>query len=122
MRVGVFGGAFDPVHYGHLILAEQCREQAALDQVWFVPAARHPFKSDPAGTPFERRTEMLRLAVAGNPSLQVNEIEKDRPGPSFMEDTLAELKRRHQEATLLLLLGITRLPEWWYMLYMASID
>lgn len=111
MRVGVFGGAFDPVHYGHLILAEQCREQAALDQVWFVPAARHPFKSDPAGTPFERRAEMLRLAVAGNPSFQVNEIEKDRPGPSYTADTLAELKRLHPDAELHFLLGSDSLPD-----------
>src|SRR5262245_63616021 len=111
MRVGVFGGAFDPVHYGHLILAEQCREQAALDQVWFVPAARHPFKSDPSGTPFERRAEMLRLAVAGNPSVQVNEIEKDRPGPSYTADTLAERKGLHPCAELHCRLGSDSLPD-----------
>jgi nicotinate-nucleotide adenylyltransferase len=111
MRVGVFGGAFDPVHYGHLILAEQCREQAALEQVWFVPAARHPFKSDPAGTPFDRRAQMLRLAVAGNSSFQVNEIEKDRPGLSYTADTLAELKRLHPDAELHFLLGSDSLPD-----------
>jgi len=111
MRVGVFGGAFDPLHYGHLILAEQCREQAGLEQVWFVPAARHPFKNDPAGTPFERRAEMLRLAIAGNSNFQVSEIEKDRPGPSFTADTLAELKRMHPTAELHFLLGSDSLPD-----------
>jgi nicotinate-nucleotide adenylyltransferase len=111
MRVGVFGGAFDPVHYGHLILAEQCREQAALEQVWFVPAARHPFKSDPAGTPFERRSEMLRLAIAGNPNFTVNEIEKDRPGPSYTADTLEALRDRHPDAELHFLLGSDSLPD-----------
>jgi nicotinate-nucleotide adenylyltransferase len=111
MRVGVFGGAFDPVHYGHLILAEQCREQAALDQVWFVPAARHPFKSDPAGTPFERRAEMLRLAIAGNANFRVDEIENDRPGPSYTADTLAELRRLHPDAELHFLLGSDSLPD-----------
>jgi len=111
MRVGIFGGAFDPVHYGHLILAEQCREQAALEQVWFVPAARHPFKSDPAGTPFERRADMLRLAIAGNPSFQLNEIEKDRPGLSYTADTLEELRRLHPDAELHFLLGSDSLPD-----------
>jgi nicotinate-nucleotide adenylyltransferase len=111
MRVGVFGGAFDPVHYGHLILAEQSREQAALDQVWFVPAARHPFKSDPAGTPFERRAAMLRLAIAGNPNFQVNEIENDRPGLSYTAETLEELQRLHPDAELHFLLGSDSLPD-----------
>jgi nicotinate-nucleotide adenylyltransferase len=111
MRIGVFGGAFDPVHYGHLILAEQCREQAALDQVWFVPAARHPFKSDPAGTPFDRRVEMLQLATAGQPAFRVNEVEKDRPGPSYTADTLDELHRLHPDAELHFLLGSDGLPD-----------
>ena len=116
MRVGVFGGAFDPIHFGHLILAEQCREQAGLDKVWFVPAARHPFKSDPAGTPFERRVEMLRLAIAGYSAFEVNDIEKDRPGPSYTADTLDELQRLHPEAELHFLLGSDGLPDLpkWY--------
>src|SRR2546421_78601 len=58
MRIGVFGGAFDPVHYGHLILAEQCREQARLDQVRFVPTAHPPHKQAGAVSPFERRAAM----------------------------------------------------------------
>jgi nicotinate-nucleotide adenylyltransferase len=111
MRIGVFGGTFDPVHYGHLILAEQCREQARLDAVWFVPAARHPLKTDRAITPFERRAEMLRLAIVGQPAFRVDEIEKDRPGPSYTADTLDELKRLHPDAELHLLLGSDTLPE-----------
>ena len=75
MRVGVFGGTFDPVHSGHLVIAEQCREQAKLDQVWFIPSARPPHKV--AMTPFERRSEMLQLAIAGNPAFRVEEIEKE---------------------------------------------
>src|SRR5437763_7150248 len=90
MHVGVFGGTFDPVHLGHLVIAEQCREQTGLDQVWFVPAARPPHKPRTGLTPFERRAEMLRLAVAGNPAFRVNEIEHERTGPSFTVDTLAE--------------------------------
>ena len=90
-RIGIFGGTFDPVHLGHLVVAEQCREQAGLDQVWFVPAARPPHK--PAGelTPFHRRVEMLQLASAGQPAFRVEELEKDRAGPSYTVDTLEEI-------------------------------
>jgi nicotinate-nucleotide adenylyltransferase len=115
MRVGVFGGTFDPVHYGHLILAEQCREQARLDEVWFVPAARPPQKEERAVTRFDRRVEMLALALAGNPTFRVQELENERPGPSYTADTLAELRRRHPGAELFLLLGsdsLVDLPTW----------
>src|SRR5580692_11114015 len=95
MRIGVFGGTFDPVHFGHLIMAEQCREQAALDQVWFVPSARPPHKVDQPLTPFAQRVEMLALALAGQPAFRVEEIEKDRPGPSYTADTLDDLSRFH---------------------------
>jgi nicotinate-nucleotide adenylyltransferase len=115
MRIGIFGGAFDPVHYGHLILAEQCREQARLDAVWFVPAARHPFKADTTAAPFDRRAEMVRLAIAGHPAFRVDEIEKDRPGLSYTADTLDELRRQHPDDELLLLVGsdtLAELPTW----------
>lgn len=111
MRIGIFGGAFDPVHYGHLILAEQSREQARLDAVWFVPAARHPFKADSTATTFERRAEMLQLAIAGHSDFRVDEIEKDRPGLNYTADTLDDLQRRHPDAALHLLLGSDTLPE-----------
>lgn len=111
MRVGVFGGTFDPVHLGHLILAEQCREQARLDQVWFVPAARPPHKQERELTPFAQRFDMLALAVAGYPVFQVQDLEKDRPGPSYTVDTLAELGQRHARADLYLILGSDCLPD-----------
>src|SRR5262245_8805646 len=111
MRIGVFGGAFDPIHFGHLIIAEQCREQAKLDQVWFVPTARPPHKDAQALTPFDRRVEMIRLAVAGNPAFLVEELEKDRPGPSYTADTLNELQRRNPGAELYLILGSDCLPD-----------
>src|SRR5437868_6696540 len=103
MRVGVFGGTFDPVHVGHLILAEQCREQARLDQVLFVPAARPPHKQERPLTSYERRTEMLALATSGHPSFRIDELEKDRPGPSFTVDSLQELKGRQPDADLFLI-------------------
>ncbi|HEX4590438.1 MAG TPA: nicotinate-nucleotide adenylyltransferase [Gemmataceae bacterium] len=111
MRIGVFGGAFDPVHYGHLLLAEQAREQVRLDQVWFVPAARHPFKATTTVAPFDRRAEMLRLAVAGHDAFRVDEIEKNRPGLSYTADTLDELKRQHPGNEFFLLVGSDTLPD-----------
>ncbi len=110
-RVAVFGGTFDPVHLGHLIVAEQCREQAGMDQVWFVPAARPPHKQERAVTPFAQRVEMLALAVAGNPAFHVSEIEKDRPGPSYTADTLAAISQDHAELDLSFILGSDSLPD-----------
>jgi nicotinate-nucleotide adenylyltransferase len=115
MRIGVFGGTFDPVHLGHLILAEQCREQAALDQVWFLPSARPPHKLDQPFSPFAYRAEMLALALAGHSAFRVEELEKDRPGPSYTADTLDELARLHPGNEWCLLLGadtLADLPQW----------
>jgi nicotinate-nucleotide adenylyltransferase len=111
MRIGVFGGTFDPIHVGHLIIAEQCREQAQLDRVLFVPSARPPHKLGQPLTPFDRRAEMIRLAIAGNPVFAVEDLEKDRPGPSYTADTLAELHRRDATAELHLILGADCLPD-----------
>jgi nicotinate-nucleotide adenylyltransferase len=110
-RVAVFGGTFDPVHLGHLILAEQAREQAHLDQVWFVPAASPPHKQGQRVSPFAQRVEMLSLAIAGNAAFRIDELEKDRPGPSFTADTLAQLHRLHPEVDLHLLIGSDCLPD-----------
>jgi nicotinate-nucleotide adenylyltransferase len=116
MRLGVFGGTFDPAHTGHLILAEQCREQGRLDRVLFVPAARPPHKQDAPLTPFAQRVEMLELAVAGQPAFRVDDLEKDRPGPSFTVHTLEELRRRHPGDEFFLLLGSDTLHDLkhWY--------
>lgn len=116
MRVGIFGGTFDPVHMGHLLLAEQGREQGRLDEVWFVPAAHPPHKDQPDLTRFEQRVEMLALAVVGNRAFRIEELEKERPGPSYTADTLAELRRRHPSDEFLLLVGsdtLLDLPNWY---------
>src|SRR2546421_10674015 len=110
-KVGVFGGTFDPVHLGHLIMAEQCREQAELDQIWFVPAARPPHKRERSLPPFVHRVEMLALAIAGMPAFRVDELEKDRPGPSYTAETLQTLHERYPETQLSLLLGSDSLPD-----------
>jgi nicotinate-nucleotide adenylyltransferase len=115
MRIGVFGGTFDPVHLGHLILAEQCREQGRLDQVLFVPSARPPHKRNHAVTPFRQRAEMLQLATAGHPAFRIDELENERPGLSYTVDTLDALKMSHPGADWFLLVGsdtLAELHEW----------
>lgn len=116
MRIGIFGGTFDPVHMGHLIIAEQCRDQAALDQVWFLPSAHPPHKSDRGVTRFEQRCEMVELAIAGHPSFRVERVEKDLPPPSYTAETLAELRRRQPGDDFFLLMGSDGLPDLpgWY--------
>jgi nicotinate-nucleotide adenylyltransferase len=116
MHLGIFGGSFDPVHLGHLVLAEQCRAQGALDRVLFVPSARPPHKTDHELTRFDHRVEMLTLAISGNPAFAVDEIEKGRPGPSYTVDTLGMLRQREPAAELWLILGgdsVVDLPKWY---------
>ena len=91
MRLGLFGGTFDPVHWGHLLMAEQCREQCRLDQVWLLPAGLPPHKTDSAISTGRQRAEMLEFATAGHPDLLVNRMELSREGKSYTVDTLEEL-------------------------------
>jgi nicotinate-nucleotide adenylyltransferase len=111
MRIGILGGTFDPVHLAHLNLAEQCREQAELDQVWFVPSARPPHKQDRPVTPFHHRAEMLRLAIAGHAAFRVDELEGERSGVSYTADTLAELQKRHPGDEFHFIIGSDCLPD-----------
>jgi nicotinate-nucleotide adenylyltransferase len=112
MRIGIFGGTFDPVHYGHLIIAEQAREQAGLDRVRFLPSARPPHKVGKEISPFERRVEMLNLALAGQENrFEVDLLERDRPGPSFTADTLDELAANEPQHDWFLILGGDCLPD-----------
>ncbi|NBT14617.1 MAG: nicotinate (nicotinamide) nucleotide adenylyltransferase [Planctomycetia bacterium] len=115
MRIGIFGGSFDPVHHGHLVVAECCREQARLDRVVFVPTAIQPFKQDRPATAGQHRAEMLGLAVGGNPAFEVSTLELDRGGVSYTVETLAALRAMHGLDELLLILGpdaLASLPDW----------
>ncbi len=115
MRIGLFGGTFDPVHLGHLIVAERCRERAGLDAVWFLPSYRPPHKADRPITRFEHRCDMLSLAIVGQPAFRVEPIEKELPPPSYTAETLRELKERHPDHDFHLLLGadsLLDLPAW----------
>ncbi len=110
MRIGVFGGTFDPPHVGHLIVAEYVREAVGLDRILFVPTATPPHKRDRAITPGEQRVAMVRLAVARHDPFSVSDMEVRRGGVSFTADTLEELKGQHPAATLYFLLGMDNLP------------
>jgi nicotinate-nucleotide adenylyltransferase len=115
MRLGVFGGSFDPVHLGHLIVAESAADLLALDSVLFVPARVQPFKIGLHSASAEDRVAMLRLAIEGNTrfSLDVREIGRD--GPSYSVDTLRELHSETPGDELLLLVGADAawdLPHW----------
>jgi nicotinate-nucleotide adenylyltransferase len=115
MRLGIFGGTFDPVHYGHLLLAECCREQCRLDAVRFLPAGVPPHKPDARVTPAAARIEMLELALAPEPAFSVCRREADRGGLSYTVDTLAHYQREQPDAELFFLLGadmLNDLPDW----------
>ena len=111
MRVGVFGGTFDPVHTGHLAAAEEARLAEGLDRVLFVPAARPPHKPGLVSAPAWARLEMVRLAVVGNPCFQVSAMELEREGPSYTVDTLRALRGERPGDELFYLLGADSLPE-----------
>jgi nicotinate-nucleotide adenylyltransferase len=115
MRLGIFGGSFDPVHYGHLLLAESCREQAQLDKVWFVPNALSPFKREHPPAAAKHRLEMLQLAIGGHEAFHVSTIEIDRGDVSYTVETLEQIAAQQPHATLFLLLGADSLvdfPQW----------
>mgnify|MGYP001268975278 CR=1 FL=1 len=115
MRLGVFGGSFDPVHYGHLLLAESCQQQARLDRVLLMPAAQQPLKPHAPLASAADRVAMLRLAIADRPALAVSTVEIDRGGVSYTADTLRALQKQHPHAELFFLLGadaLADLPTW----------
>jgi nicotinate-nucleotide adenylyltransferase len=115
MRLGILGGTFDPVHYGHLLLAESAREQCRLDQIWFLPAAIPPHKQQQTISKIEQRIEMLELAVSGNPSMLVSHVEAERGGVTYTVDTLAALHAEDPRRELFFLMGadsLVDLPNW----------
>ncbi len=115
MKLGLFGGSFDPVHSGHVLMARAACEELGLDRVHFIPAARSPLKPDrqPAGP--DVRTRLLRLALAGCPEFCLDTQEIDRGGISYTVDTLRSYRDQFPEAQLFYLIGqdhVGLLPKW----------
>lgn len=104
LRLGIFGGTFDPIHLGHLILAEIARCLVRLDQVLFVPARIPPHKGVTPSDP-EHRIHMTRLATEGNPHFVVSDLELRREGPSYTVDTLRSFRKQNPDAEHFLLMG-----------------
>ena len=90
--IGVMGGTFDPIHLGHLAVAEEAREALGLDRILFVPAGLPPHKPHGAVASTEDRVAMVRLAIAGNPAFALSRVDVDRPGPSYTTETIALLR------------------------------
>ena len=114
-ELAIFGGSFNPVHLGHLIIAECCLEQARLDRVLFVPAATPPHKQNSLLAHCEDRIEMLRLALASHDKLEVSLNECERGGISYTVDTVNDLIAQHPKDHFSLILGpdaLADLPSW----------
>lgn len=105
-KIGVFGGSFDPIHMGHLNLALTICEEKGLDKVLFCPAKISPFKVDnPPIASYEERCEMVELAIAGLARCELCLVDKDRKGPSFMIETLLDLKKMYERAQFFLIVA-----------------
>ena len=115
MKLGIYGGSFDPVHLGHLLVAQAAVEELGLDEIFFVPAAQSPFKPESKPAPAAIRMQLLRLALAGKANFEVDEQEIRRGGVSFTVDTLRDYAKRFPGADLVYLIGAdnaAKLNEW----------
>ncbi len=115
MRLGFFGGTFDPVHTGHLIVAEAAREQFALDRLLFMPAGQPWRKAGAEVSEAWHRIAMLHAATEDNPAFEVSAIETERDGPTYTVETLRELHARYEPEQVVLIIGedsLADLPNW----------
>jgi len=110
-RIGLFGGSFDPVHLGHLLVAQAAREELDLARLFLIPAAQSPFKPDRQPTPAPERLRLLRLALAGKTWCELDEQEIRRGGVSYTIDTARDYAGRFPEAQLFYLIGADHLPQ-----------
>ena len=111
LQLGVYGGTFDPVHHGHLLLARDALEQLKLDAVLFVPCARSPFKGRKALASDTQRLAMLKLALKNEPRFWLTHCELDRPAPSYAYDTALEIGEAFPRAKLFWLIGADQLAD-----------
>ncbi|MDB6034476.1 MAG: nicotinate (nicotinamide) nucleotide adenylyltransferase [Verrucomicrobiales bacterium] len=115
MKLGLFGGSFDPVHIGHLLVAQAAMEEMGLDWLYFIPAAQSPFKPDTKPAPASERLRLLRLALAGHNRYSIDDQEIQRGAPSYTIETVRTYRSKFPEANLYYLIGadhIPLLPKW----------
>jgi nicotinate-nucleotide adenylyltransferase len=114
-KIGLFGGSFDPVHLGHVLVAQAAREELSLDRLFFIPAAQSPFKPDTKTAPTADRLRLLRLALAGKIWCEIDEQELQRGGVSYTIETVRDYSRRFAGAQLFYLIGadhVEKLASW----------
>lgn len=115
LRIGLYGGSFDPVHIAHLLVAQAAHEEVQLDRVVFIPAAQSPFKPDYKPTPNQLRAQLLRLALAGRTYCEIDTQELDRGGISYTIETVRNYRQRFPTAEIFYLIGsdhVAQLPKW----------
>lgn len=114
-KIGIFGGTFDPIHHGHLIVAREAVEALGLERVIFIPAAISPHKLGRQPTPAEDRLAMVQAAIEGEPCFALDRMELERASPSYAFDTVAILRQREPSTEFIYLIGednVARLPSW----------
>jgi nicotinate-nucleotide adenylyltransferase len=111
LRIGLFGGAFNPVHLGHLLVAQAAVEELGLDKLFFIPAAQTPFKPECPSAPAEMRLQWLRLALAGNTRCEVDDQEIRRGGVSYTIETARHFAKKFPQAKLFYLIGADNVPK-----------
>jgi nicotinate-nucleotide adenylyltransferase len=110
LKIGFFGGSFDPVHFGHLMAAQDALEQGRLDRIFLVPAAQAPLKPAAAVAPAADRLAMLHAAIAGNPQLEVSDFELRQGGISYTIDTVRHFRTQFSHDELSWIIGADQLP------------
>ncbi|WP_044733063.1 nicotinate-nucleotide adenylyltransferase [Geobacillus kaustophilus] len=114
-KIGIFGGTFDPPHYGHLLMANEVLDALQLSEIWFLPNRIPPHKQHEQVTKSENRLRMLELAVAGHPRFHIETIELEREGPSYTYDTIRQLVAMHPDDEFYFIIGadmVEHLPNW----------
>jgi nicotinate-nucleotide adenylyltransferase len=109
-RIGLFGGSFDPIHVGHLLVAQAACEELKLDRLFFIPAAQSPLKPERVPAPADLRLRMLRLALVGETHYEVDDQEIRRGGPSYSIDTVRTYYRQHPKAAIYYIIGADHVP------------
>lgn len=116
MKIGIMGGTFDPIHFGHLLMAEQAREAMKLDQVWFIPTGAPPHKQGKEITAAEDRLKMVQVAIRDHPQFRCLDIEIQRQGPSYTLHTVQQLTHIYPKFHFYLIMGadmVKNLPQWY---------
>lgn len=104
-RIGIMGGTFNPIHFGHLILAQYALEEYSLDKIWFMPSKRPPHKPEDTVIPDFNRREMTELAIAGNSDFELSDIELKREGSTYTVDTLKQIKTDYPDNHFYFIIG-----------------